>query len=30
LPGEQRYKQVGVHGGVTEAEMIVPLMIAQP
>ena len=30
LPGEQRYKQVGVHGGVTEAEMIVPLMVAQP
>ena len=30
LPGEQRYKQVGVHGGVTEAEMIVPLMVALP
>jgi hypothetical protein len=30
LAGEKHYKQVGVHGGVTPDEMIVPLMIAQP
>jgi predicted AlkP superfamily pyrophosphatase or phosphodiesterase len=30
LPGEQRHRQIGVHGGVSEDEMIVPLLIAQP
>jgi hypothetical protein len=30
LPGEERHRQLGVHGGVSEAEMTVPLVIAQP
>ncbi len=30
LPGEQRHRQIGVHGGVSEAEMTVPLVVAQP
>lgn len=30
LPGEQRYRQLGVHGGVTEEEMLVPLVVVQP
>lgn len=28
LRGEERYTHVGVHGGLTEAEMIVPLVVA--
>ncbi len=28
LPGERRHAQIGVHGGVSEAEMWVPLMVA--
>jgi Type I phosphodiesterase / nucleotide pyrophosphatase len=30
LPGEQRHRQIGVHGGVSEDEMLVPLVIASP
>ena len=30
LPGEQRYRQLGVHGGVSEDEMMVPLVVVQP
>jgi predicted AlkP superfamily pyrophosphatase or phosphodiesterase len=30
LPGEKRYRQIGVHGGVSADEMIVPLVVAQP
>jgi hypothetical protein len=30
LPGEQRHRQLGVHGGVSEDEMTVPLIVAQP
>lgn len=30
LPGEQRHRQIGVHGGTSEDEMIVPLVVAQP
>ncbi len=30
LPGEKRHTVIGVHGGVTEAEMIVPLVVVQP
>jgi hypothetical protein len=30
LPGEQRHRQIGVHGGVSEDEMTVPLIVAQP
>jgi type I phosphodiesterase/nucleotide pyrophosphatase len=30
LPGEQRHHQLGVHGGVSEDEMTVPLIVAQP
>ena len=30
LPGEKRYRQIAVHGGVSEEEMLVPLIIAQP
>jgi type I phosphodiesterase/nucleotide pyrophosphatase len=30
LPGEQRHRQLGVHGGVSEDEMTVPLVVAQP
>lgn len=26
LPGEKRYRQIGVHGGLTEDEMLVPLI----
>jgi len=29
LPGEQRHRQIGVHGGVSEDEMTVPLVVAQ-
>jgi hypothetical protein len=28
LPGEQRHRQVGVHGGVSEHEMMVPVVIS--
>lgn len=28
LPGESRYQHIGVHGGVSAAEMIVPLVLA--
>jgi hypothetical protein len=27
--GEQRHRQIGVHGGVSEDEMTVPLVVAQ-
>lgn len=27
LPGERPYRQVGVHGGLSEAEMLVPLVV---
>jgi hypothetical protein len=30
LPSEKRYRQIGVHGGVSADEMIVPLVVAQP
>ncbi|MEO8628401.1 MAG: alkaline phosphatase family protein [Betaproteobacteria bacterium] len=30
LPGEKRYRHIGVHGGVTHNEMFVPLVVAQP
>jgi len=30
LPGEQRHRQIGVHGGVSEDEMMVPLVVALP
>jgi hypothetical protein len=30
LPGEQRHRHIGVHAGLTEDEMIVPLVVAQP
>jgi hypothetical protein len=30
LPGEKRYRQIGVHGGLSEEEMRVPLIIAEP
>ncbi len=30
LPGEQRHRQLGVHGGVSEDEMVVPLIVALP
>ena len=29
LPGEQRYTHVGVHGGLSEAELLVPLIVAR-
>jgi hypothetical protein len=29
LPGEHRHVQIGVHGGISEDEMLVPLMVAQ-
>jgi hypothetical protein len=29
LPGEPRYEHVGVHGGMTAAEMYVPLIVAE-
>ena len=29
LPGEPRYVQIGVHGGVTAQEMYVPLIVAE-
>jgi arylsulfatase A-like enzyme len=29
LPGEKRYRQVGVHGGISAAEMRVPLIVAR-
>jgi hypothetical protein len=28
LPGESRYQHIGVHGGVSQAEMYVPLITA--
>lgn len=30
LPGEKRYRQIGVHGGTSVAEMEVPLIVARP
>jgi predicted AlkP superfamily pyrophosphatase or phosphodiesterase len=30
LAGEKRYRQIGVHGGVTADEMLVPLVVVQP
>jgi hypothetical protein len=30
LPGEKHHTVIGVHGGVTEAEMMVPLVVVQP
>lgn len=30
LPGEKLHRLVGVHGGVSEQEMIVPLLVAEP
>lgn len=30
LPGEKRYQQLAVHGGLSPAEMWVPLIVAQP
>jgi hypothetical protein len=30
MPGEKRHELIGVHGGVTEDEMLVPLAIVQP
>jgi hypothetical protein len=29
LPGEKRYRQIGVHGGLSPDEMLVPLVIAE-
>jgi len=29
LPGEKRYRQIGVHGGTSVAEMLVPLVVAR-
>jgi hypothetical protein len=29
VPGERRHVQIGVHGGPTEDEMLVPLVIAR-
>ena len=30
MPGEKRHRQLGVHGGVSADEMIVPLIVARP
>jgi hypothetical protein len=30
LPGEQRHRHIGVHAGLSEDEMLVPLVVAQP
>ncbi|HZA28524.1 MAG TPA: hypothetical protein VE735_02825, partial [Gammaproteobacteria bacterium] len=27
LPGEERYRHIGVHGGMSAAEMYVPLIV---
>ena len=29
LPGEQRHRQIGVHGGISPDEMTVPLIVTQ-
>jgi hypothetical protein len=29
LPGEKRYRQIGVHGGLSAEEMVVPLVVAE-
>jgi hypothetical protein len=29
VPGERRHRQIGVHGGTTEDEMLVPLVVAR-
>ena len=30
MPGEKRYNQIGVHGGTTPEEMLVPLVVVEP
>jgi hypothetical protein len=30
VPGERRHRQIGVHGGTSEEEMLVPLVVARP
>jgi hypothetical protein len=30
MPGEQRYQLIGVHGGTSEEEMLVPLVVVTP
>ena len=30
MPGEKRYTQIGVHGGTTPEEMLVPLVVVEP
>jgi hypothetical protein len=30
LPGEKRYRQIGVHGGLSGEEMLVPLVVIEP
>ena len=30
LPGERRYVHVGAHGGLSEEELFVPLVVARP
>jgi len=30
LPGEKRYQQIGVHGGLSPEEMLVPLVVVEP
>ena len=29
VPGERRHVQIGVHGGTSEDEMLVPLVVAR-
>jgi hypothetical protein len=30
LPGEKRHRHIGVHGGLSEDEMRVPLVVVEP
>ena len=30
LPGEKRYRQIGVHGGLSADEVMVPLVVVEP
>jgi hypothetical protein len=30
MPGEKRYTLIGVHGGISEEEMLVPLVVVTP